>query len=187
MWSKFVNPFKYLPLRQAICWGIAALILTSIFFWQVGLRLTSITQLNLAGDRLWAATARQLIAWLLFAAILYIVGVVASKSKVRFIDVAAFNLFARIPMDLGFLMFAVPSVRSVTALASEGNINAVMQHIDIMTIVGLVSAIMSVWYFYWSYKAFAEATNVKNTKGVVLFIVSFIVCYIASAYALLIV
>ena len=180
MWSKFVNPFKYLPLRQAICWGIAALILTSIFFWQVGLRLTSITQLNLAGES-------QLIAWLLFAAILYLVGVVASKSKVRFVDVAAFNLFARIPMDLGFLMFAIPSVRSVTALASEGNINAVMQHIDIMTIVGLVSAIMSVWYFYWSYKAFAEATNVKNTKGVVLFIVSFIVCYIASAYALLIV
>ena len=100
MWSKFINPFKYLPLRQAICWGIAALILTSIFFWQVGLRLTSITQLNLAGDRLWAATVRQLIAWLLFAAILYLVGVVASKSKVRFIDVAAFNLFARIPMDL---------------------------------------------------------------------------------------
>ena len=107
MWNKIVNPFKYLPLRQAWCWGIVALILTSVFFWQVGLRLTSITQLNLAGDRLWAATVRQVVAWLLFSVVLYLVGVVASSSKVRFVDVASFNLFARIPMDLGFLMFAI--------------------------------------------------------------------------------
>ena len=87
-------------------------------------------------------------------------------------------------MDLGFLMFAIPSVRSVTALAGEGNINAVLQHMDIMTIVGVFSALMSMWYFFWSYKAFAEATNVKNTKGVLLFIVSFVVCYVVSGYAL---
>ena len=184
MWNKIVNPFKYLPLRQAWCWGIVALILTSVFFWQVGLRLTSITQLNLAGDRLWAATVRQVVEWLLLSVVLYMVGVVASSSKVRFVDVASFNLFARIPMDLGFLMFAIPSVRSVTALAGEGNINAVLQHMDIMTIVGVFSALMSVWYFFWSYKAFAEATNVKNTKGVLLFIVSFVVCYVVSGYAL---
>lgn len=184
MWKKLINPFVYLPLRQAMCWGIAAMILISIFFWQVGLRLTSITQLNLAGDRLWAATTRQLIVWLLFSAVLYLVGVAVSKSKVRLVDVAAFNLFARIPMDISFLMFAVPSVRSVTALAGEGNIDAVMQHLDIMMIVGLFSAIMAVWYFYWSYKAFAEATNVKNTKGVLLFVASFIICYVSSIYLL---
>ena len=187
MWNKIVNPFKYLPLRQAWCWGVVALILTSIFCWQVGLRMTSITQVNFAGDRLWAATVRQLIVWVLFAAILYLVGIIASSSKVRFVDVASFNLFARIPMDLTLLLFAIPSVRSVTALASEGNINAVMQHIEIMTIIGIVSALMSVWYFFWTYKAFAEATNVKNTKGVLLFIASFVVCYVASGYVLLIV
>lgn len=184
MWNKFLNPFKYLPLRQALCWGIAALILISVFFWQVGLRLTSITQLNLAGDRLWAATLRQVVAWLIFAVVLYLLGLVASRSKVRFIDVAAFNLFARIPMDLAFLMFAVPSVRSVTALATEGNLNAVMQHLDIMVVVGVVSSVFSVWYFLWSYKAFAEATNVKNGKGVGFFILAFLVSYIVSGYAL---
>ena len=184
MWKKILNPFRYLPLRQAICWGIAALILASIFFWQVGLRLTSITQLNLAGDRLWAATVRQIVAWLLFSVVLYVAGAMASRSKVRFVDVAAFNLFARIPMYLTFLMYAVPSVRSVTALAAEGNLNAVMQHMDIMTIIGLVSSVLSVWYFFWTYKAFAEAANVKNGRGVALFIASFIVTYVASGYVL---
>lgn len=187
MWNKFINPFKYLPLRQAWCWGIVALILTSVFCWQVGLRMTSITQVNLLGDRLWAALCRQIIVWLLFAVVLYVVGLVASRSKIRFVDVAAFNLFARIPMDVMLLIFAVPAVRSVTALAGEGNINAVMQHLDIMTVVGVVSAVMSVWYFVWTYKAFAEATNVKNARGVLLFILAFVVTYITSAYALLIV
>lgn len=184
MWKKFINPFIYLPLRQAICWGIAAMILTSVFCWQTGLRVTSITQINLAGDRLWAATTRQLIVWLLFALVLYLAGVIASQSKVRFVDVAAFNLFARIPMDISLLLFAFPSVRSVTALVGEGNINAVMQHLEIMTVVGLVSAVLAVWYFYWSYKAFAEATNLKNSKGVLLFIASYLVSYIASGYVM---
>ena len=38
MMKKLLNPFEYLPLRQAICWGVVAMILTSIFMWQVGLR-----------------------------------------------------------------------------------------------------------------------------------------------------
>lgn len=90
-------------------------------------------------------------------------------------------------MDMMLLIFAIPAVRSVTALAGEGNINAVMQHLDIMSVVGVVSAVMSVWYFVWTYKAFAESTNVKNTRGVLLFILTFVITYITSAYALLIV
>ena len=187
MWNKFVNPFKYLPLRQAWCWGIVALILASVFCWQVGLRMTSVTQINLLGDRLWAALCRQIIVWLLFAVILYVVGLVASRSKVRFVDVAAFNLFARIPMDLALLIYAVPSVRSVTALATEGNLNAVLQPMELMTFIGIFTAIFSVLYFVWTYKAFAEATNVKNGRGVLLFILAFAVTYVTSAYAMLIV
>ena len=80
--KKLINPFRYLPLRQALCWGIVALILMSVFCWQVGLRMSSITQINYAGGSLMSATLQQLIAWLLFAVALYAVGAVASKSKV---------------------------------------------------------------------------------------------------------
>ena len=59
--NKIVNPFRYLPIRQATCWGLVVLILTSIFCWQVGLRMTSLTQVNFAGDELCVAFARQLI------------------------------------------------------------------------------------------------------------------------------
>lgn len=180
--NKILNPFRYLPLRQALCWGTVALILSSILTWQCGLRLTSLTQVDFGGGALWQATLRQVAAWLVFAVMLYVGGAVASKSKVRFWDVAAFNLFARIPFDLSLLMFVVPAVKSIMGYAADMNLNAMMQHHALLTVVGLVALVMCVWYFYWSYKAFAESTNVKNGRGVALFIVTYIVAQTAVAY-----
>lgn len=185
MIEKLKNPFRYLPIRQAICWGIVALILIAIFCWQIGLCLTSLTQINYAGGALWNATARQIVVWLLFSVVLYVAGVIMSRSKVRFWDVASFNLFARIPFDLSLLIFAVPMVRSVTGMVTDGNLTGAMEYANLLSIIGVVSLIFSAWYFYWSYKAFAEATNVKNGRGVITFIISFVVAYLASGYILM--
>ena len=182
--SKILNPFRYLPLRKSLCWGIAALILTSVLFWQAGLRLTSLTQVNFAGDHLLQATARQLTVWVLFAVVLYAAGAVASASRIRFRDVAAFNLFARIPFDLSMTVFLIPQVRSVMGLLADGSLDTALKYAFTLTVAGLVSLFFFVWYILWSYKAFAESANVKNGKGVGLFIVCFVVAYAASGYLL---
>lgn len=184
MKEKLINPFKYLSLRNALCWGIAALILASVFYWLNGLRPTSLTQLDFGGTRLWIATVRLTAAWAIYAVIMYAVGAVASKSKVRFMDVAAFSMFARIPFYFNALMFAIPSVKSVFALAMDGNINAMMQHMGLLTAVGVVSLLALVWSLFWEYKAFAESTNVKNGKGVGYFILVYILTYVATGYLL---
>ena len=160
--NRFLNPFGYLSLRKTLCWGIAALIITSIFVWQTGLRLSSLTQVNFAGDALWMATARQVVVWLLFAD----------------------NLFAHIPFDLSLLIFAVPRWRSVIGLVADGSINTAMQYVGSLTVAGLVSLVFFVWYVYWSYKAFAVSTNLRNAKGVVTFAVCYIAVYVASMYLL---
>ena len=70
MMKKFLNPFRYLPLRQALCWGIAAMILTTVFMWQCGLRATSLTQIDFGGSTLLNATLRQIAIWLIFSIVL---------------------------------------------------------------------------------------------------------------------
>ncbi len=115
---------------------------------------------------------------------LYIAGVLLSPSKIRFWDVAADNLFARIPFDLSLLIFAVPRWRSVMGLVADGSINTAMQYIGSLTVAGLVSLVFFVWYVYWSYKAFAVSTNLRNAKGVVTFAVCYIAVYVASMYLL---
>ena len=184
MMKKILNPFDYLPLRQAICWGIAALILISVYCWQVGLLLSSLTQINYGGGALWRATAQQVVAWLLFSVVLYVVALLFSRSKVRFWDVAAYNLFARIPFHLSLLLFAIPMVRSIMGLLTDGSIATAMQYASALTLIGLVSLLFVVWYFFWSYKAFAVATNLKNGRGVALFIVAYIISYVASPFLL---
>lgn len=184
MMEKFLNPFKYLTLRKAFCWGVAALILASVFYWMNGLRPTSLTQLDFGGTRLWIATARLTAAWFIYAVLMYIVGAVASRSKVRFGDVAAFSLFARIPFYLSTLIFAIPTVKSVFALATEGNLNALMQHMGILSLISVVSVVFLVWSIYWDYKAFAESTNVKNGKGVGCFIAVYILTYVVTGLLL---
>lgn len=184
MIKKCINPFRYLPLRQALCWGIVAMILTTVFMWQYGLRATSLTQIDFGGSTLLNATLRQIAIWLMFSIVLYIGGVLFSKSKVRFGDVAAFNLFARIPFDISLLIFAIPSIRHIMGYATDGNLNAMMEHTGILLIVGVISSLFSIWYFYWTYKAFAEATNVKNGKGVALFFICYLITYVGGAYLL---
>lgn len=180
MMEKFLNPFRYLTLRKALCWGIAALILASVFYWLDGLRPTSLTQLDFGGTRLWIATARLTAAWFIYAVLMYLMGVVVSRSKVRFSDVASFSLFARIPFYLSSLIFAIPSIKSVFALAMEGNVNALMQHMGLLSLIGVVSMVLMVWSVYWDYKAFSESTNVKNGKGVGCFIAVYILAYVST-------
>ena len=184
MMKKIVNPFNYLPLRQALCWGVVAMILTAVFMWQLGLRATSLTQIDFGGGALWKVTVAQLLIWLLFSVVLCLGGMIFSKSKVRFTDVAAYNLFARIPFDISLLIFAVPTVKSVMGYAADGNLNAMMNHLGLLSAVGLVSMLFAAWYFYWSYKAFSVATNLKDGKGVAIFFAGYMICYAASGFIL---
>ncbi len=194
--KKLLNPFRYLAIRQIGCWGVAMMIMTAIYCWLLPLKMTSLTQVAIVLEqpRLWQSTVEQLAVWLIFTIVLFIIGKLFSTSQVRLQDVAAYNLFARLPFDVMLLMYTVPEVKSVMfkmqllgeAIVSGANpdLSAVTQYMSTILLVSLVSLLFSVWYFYWSYKGFAEATNIRNGKGVALFIVGFLIAYVASGYLL---
>ena len=194
--KKLLNPFRYLAMRQIGCWGVAMMIMTAIYCWLLPLKMTSLTQVAIVLEqpRLWQSTVEQLAVWLIFTIVLFIIGKLFSTSQVRLQDVAAYNLFACLPFDVMLLMYTVPEVKSVMfkmqllgeAIVSGANpdLSAVTQYMSTILLVSLVSLLFSVWYFYWSYKGFAEATNIRNGKGVALFIVGFLIAYVASGYLL---
>lgn len=194
--KKLLNPFRYLAMRQIGCWGVAMMIMTAIYCWLLPLKMTSLTQVAIVLEqpRLWQSTVEQLAVWLIFTIVLFIIGKLFSTSQVRLQDVAAYNLFARLPFDVMLLMYTVPEIKSVMfkmqllgeAIVSGANpdLSAVTQYMSTIWLVSLVSLLFSVWYFYWSYKGFAEATNIRNGKGVALFIVGFLIAYVASGYLL---
>jgi hypothetical protein len=97
-------------------------------------------------------------------------------------------------MDLMLLTLLVPKFKTLMLLLQEQseavNSTGVMQMgvmVDNLWYIILFSAIASIcsaWYCFWSYKGFAEATNVKKGKGVMLFILGFIVAYVVSGFVL---
>ncbi len=182
--NRFLNPFGYLSLRKTLCWGIAALIITSIFVWQTGLRLSSLTQVNFAGDALWMATARQVVVWLLFAVVLYIAGVLLSPSKIRFWDVAADNLFCAhtvrsVASDLCRAPLAQCHGAGRRRQHQYGHAVYRLAHGCGAGVAGVLCVVCVL-----SYKAFAVSTNLRNAKGVVTFAVCYIAVYVASMYLL---
>lgn len=171
--EKVLNPFRYLSLRNAWCWGIVALILSTILSWLIGIP-------ECCGKSIWIAAACITAAWLINAVIMYAVGDMVSKSKVRFTDVAAFLLFASIPKIIVQLLFAIPIVNriGVMQLAGYDTSALIEQHLPLMLKVSILLVILLVWIVFWEYKAFSESTNVKNGKGVVCFVLICILCSI---------
>ena len=158
--EKVLNPFRYLSLRNAWCWGIVALILLTILSWLIGLPVW-------CGKSIWIAGAGITAAWLISAVIMYAVGAMVSKSKVRFTDVAAFLLFPFIPEIIAKLLLAIPIVNRIGVMQHAGYDTSALieQHLPLMLKVSILLVILLVWKVFWEYKAFSESTNVKNGKG----------------------
>lgn len=182
MFEKLINPFRYLSLRQAMSWGIVALLLTSVYCWQNGISLESLTQITFAESTLFDCILRQVAMWLFFSVLLYVSGLMFSHSKVRFVDVASFTMFARIPYDLTLLLFLSPTIRTAMEVVSNREFAAIGSNIPGLTIYSLVSLVLLAWFFTWCYKGFAESTNLKNGRGIWIFALCFAVAFFTSPF-----
>jgi uncharacterized membrane protein YGL010W len=70
-------------------------------------------------------------------------------------------------------------------LLMDNSLNTALQYMNLLTIVGLVSLVLCVWYMVWSYMAFSEATNLKGGRGVAIFAVAWIISYLGSPFLLM--
>lgn len=182
MFEKLINPFRYLSLRQALCWGIVALISISLYCWKTEITLESLTQISFVGGTLCASIFRQVAMWLFFSALLFVSGLIFSHSKVRFVDVASFTLFARIPYDVMMLLFLIPSIRNAMEVVSARDFAAIGSNVTGLIVYSVVAVFFLAWFFTWCYKAFAEATNLKNGRGIWIFALCFAVAFFTSPF-----
>jgi len=182
MIEKLKNPFRYLSLTSALIWGSIALILTSVYCWQTGLALESLTQISFHGHGFWCSTVRQVTMWLFFSLIMYVSGVLLSHSKVRFQDVAAFTMFARIPYDLMLLLFLVPPIRQAMTVVSQRNFVELNDNMVGLLAYSFTAVFFIAWFFYWGYKGFSEATNLKGGRGIWVYALCFVIAFFTSPY-----
>lgn len=187
--KKVVNPFEYVRSEKLFAWGLAMLIIVSIFAWYFDVITTGVMSVAYGDIRLWKCVVQHLLIWIVFSSLLYVGGVLGSSSQVRFVDVFGMNLFALIPTYLACMCCAIPVIRrSVTDLIALSpaeiiRIGPGAIHWSIY-VLAAVTLLLLVWFFYWAYKAFAISTNVRNGRGAGIFIVAYVLTELICGYLL---
>lgn len=187
--KKFLNPFVYLSGELSACYGLVALILTTVFSWQFDIRPNAPLSFGWGHELLWMTTLRFVLGWVVLALLLYVAALLLSRSKIRAIDVLGMNLFARsLPVATMVLLTAWmgPVMRPVAQALADGSMplmEATSSMLSPRIIVGgLLSILCLIWFFLWSYRAYSLSANLKGTKGVVSFVLVWLLSNLVAGW-----
>ncbi len=167
------NPFRYIAGAKALIFGLVFIVASTLLLYSGGFIQDSYIHIGMAKASLWYVGAMQIVWWLLPALLLYLCGVLLSKSKIRIIDILGTTAFAQIIMLIMIAPMLLPVVmnnmlESVATLQS----GAIIEPTSLMPtmIYSIWSLICLIFFYIWNYNAFAVSCNVSGWKAIVAFI-----------------
>jgi len=180
--QRLFNPFKYVAGGKALGWGLAAILLAG------GIGSISNTHFDGVLDTHTGAAAPLLLFfvagiadWLSLALVLFAIGLVASKSSFRTIDLFGTQALARWPTIFTALFCLLPGYHQITSYLAwkYGGIGSevVVSPVAYFQygIVVLVMLLVIVWMVMLMFQSFRISCNLKGGKAVVLFIVGMLI------------
>ena len=167
------NPFRYIAGTKALVMGYLFIIASALMLYSGNLIQDSYIHIGMAEASFLEVLGAQTIWWIVPAALLYLCGLLLSKSKIRIIDILGTTAFAQLILLLMIAPMLLPVVmnnmlESVAALQS----GAIIEPTSLMPIIiySIWSLICLVVFYIWNYNAFAVSCNVSGWKAVVAFI-----------------
>ena len=165
------NPFIYIAGEQALFIGWIAMLLAS------GIAGFSKTHFDGALDVHFGAHApfvtsliEQCVAWLSVTVVLYLLALIFSKSRIRFIDVAGTIALAR----------AVTLIFAVLGFLPIWDLNK-----PVWLILGAFLLLLPIiWMIALMYNAFSVSANIRGSKGVICFIIGLLAAEVLSKVCL---
>lgn len=123
---------------------------------------------------LWIYPAESLLNWLCTFLLFFLAGVLLSKSKVRWADMAGTMAYARLPMlfvaIIGFMIQQPPEHHDLAAVSLK------------TLAAGFIMLLFSVWMIVLMYQAFRISANIKGSRAIAGFIFTLIVAEVLSKY-----
>ncbi|WP_462280304.1 hypothetical protein, partial [Salinivirga cyanobacteriivorans] len=129
-----------------------------------------------------------LMNWVVLSTVFYLLSVIFSKSRVRFIDVLGTQALARFPYLLAaltgfsdamnrfgdYILYQVMDKGEPVVLGSETILTAIMLIVFII--------LMTIWLVVLMYNAFSVSANLKGPKSIFIFIGGLITAILISAF-----
>ncbi len=167
------NPFRYIAGVKALIMGLIFIVASALMLYSGNYIQDSYIHIGMADAPLWYVFAMQIVWWLLPALLLYLCGVVLSKSKIRIIDILGTTAFAQLILLMMIAPMLLPAVVSsslemLSALQSGAVPDMASQ--TPMLIYGIWSTFCLILFYIWNYNAFSVSCNVKGWKAILVFI-----------------
>lgn len=182
--KRIFNPFRHIAGAKALVMGLIFIVAASLISWSSGLAQDSYLHYSYAETTLWRVIALDIFYWLLPALVLYICGLLLTRSRIRIIDVfgtAAFAKLLILPMLAGLLIPSVQVQMKGLLDAFIGGVQPTTAQLTVTMLYGFWSLAWLVLYYVWSYNAYSESCNVRGWKAVLLFILAQVAITIASS------
>lgn len=177
------NPFERFAGATSVVIGILILAATAViaFFGQI--RLDGVLDLHVGQElSLLTAFLEALINWLSMTLLIYLAGLVLSRSSIRFVDVLGTQAMARFPYFIAciftIMLFNGELLRRLEYAALNKGEPAAIGGWDMTSLIlmGLVMIATLIWMVLLMYRAYSVSCNLKGNKA----IISFIVCVLLA-------
>ena len=169
--KRIFNPFRYIAGAKSLIFGLIFIATSILLLYSGGYIQDSYIHIGMAAAPLWKVAAMQILWWVLPAGILYLCGLMLSKSKIRVIDILGTTAFAQLILLMMIAPMLLPAVQNASL-----EMVATLQSGGIPT-PGLPLMIYSIWsficlalFYIWNYNAFAVSCNVSSWKAILAYI-----------------
>lgn len=183
-WKPAVNPFERIAGVEALSWGLAAMVVSTVMSCFSGWHYHGMLHFGPApNNEWWVYAAEHLTVWLVPAVVFYIGGRILSSSRIRVSDVFGTTAFAQIPLMLTGMVSLLPPMQALNGLTEADAMQAVTQpwFVAAMSLSVLVVAAV-VMNVVWMYNALKVSCNLSGYRLRVFFVVAYIGCDVACRY-----
>lgn len=188
--KKIFNPFQNYSEKQLVLFGSIITIIATALTVLLNGRFDGVLDLHFVEKTTIAKVLYDLIIDLLILTILlFIIGKLVNK-KTRLIDILATTIIAKIPFyfllffNINDKMFLV--TEKLMSMVSKNNpINIETSEMILLVFSGIATFTCLIWSIILLFNGFKTATNSKETKHVLLFIVTIIIAEVLSKILIL--
>lgn len=176
------NPFRYIAGAKALIFGLVFIVASTLLLYSGGFIQDSYIHISMAEASFLNVLGTQTIWWIIPAVLLYLCGLLLSKSKIRIIDILGTTAFAQLILLMMIAPMLLPAVQNASL-----EMVATLQSGGIPT-PGLPLVVYSFWsmiclvlFFIWNYNAFAVSCNVSGKWVILTFIAVQVVVTLVGA------
>lgn len=155
---RIVNKVDTISTQNALLWGLAWLIISTIAGWYLSVMPVSVVGYDVVGYLpLWWHLMLNIVVWIIPSSVLYVFALFSNR-QAKVVDTYARLLFAHWPATLLLLPVAVIG-KVKYAMFSSDFMQLLRGDVLVAVLMLLFCVVIVVWMLYWSYVAFRRAAG----------------------------